>query len=591
LATIQHPASLNALHKYRQACSIYRHTSRAKNAAWYQSALDLNLQLHIRPDGPSVFTAYFDRKTSQWSPGPTLNEEILHDAALFEPIMDGIIKYARSVSASSLGIILHVADEFATTELKAELDNPAALPELRNLAINDPASIVEDSSILADQASWRVIPYFAAGSSVIGTTITLTRQFAPLFENIRKAAETANFPVVTHALSSPLVSIIGLPKMLTPNSGKPFVVILQYSWFTALAFFNEHADLKLIRTLQHRGIRRATNFHNALSTTSASLEFLDPDLFILPLGQEIDRTLETNLRANFGNCKVEVLQAPKADGVPEYCPDLVIAATPSANDPARDLTSHTFTVLREETWALQDFLPPARETVEIYPRKSEMNILRLVRLARVAMVIIALGGLGYFGYGAFKLTQNSIWQFDPNQANTLKTRLDILNKERQTGEHWNNLLDDRSKTWVTMESIARMFSDKSGVLIKGCSYSAKPDSAAGQTKAGFVKTWKINGYARDEALEYLNTLNTRDGINAHFNEIAKITGNKAYSTAIGNRNISVNVRTQENNAFKPNNFEEPNVSDENSYPFSFELTFTQRFEATDPMAIYVPKAP
>ncbi len=32
-------------------------------------------------------------------------------------------------------------------------------------------------------------------------------------------------------------------------------------------------------------------------------------------------------------------------------------------------------------------------------------------------------------------------------------------------------------------------------------------------------------------------------------------------------------------------------SDESTYPFTFDLTITQRFEATDPLALAVPKAP
>ena len=72
--------------------------------------------------------------------------------------------------------------------------------------------------------------------------------------------------------------------LLEKQPEKPFVSILQYPWFTVLAFFNEHADLKLIRTLQHRGMRQASNFRNALFTTSASLEFMDPDLFHHPSG-------------------------------------------------------------------------------------------------------------------------------------------------------------------------------------------------------------------------------------------------------------------------------------------------------------------
>ena len=490
---------------------------------------------------------------------------------------------------ASLGAILHIADEFATTELKPELDNPAALPELRDAAISDPASILEDSSILADQASWRVLPYTAAGSEVIGTTVTLTRQYAGLTAALRHAGEKANFPVITHALSAPLVAVMGLAQFLAPTPGKPFVAILQYPWFTALAFFNEHADLRLIRTLQHRGVRRATNFRNALTTTNASLEFVDPDLFLLPLGQEVDTTLEANLRVSFAACRVEIVTPPPTEGLPDWCPEPAISALPATAE--LPLASHTFSILRDEKWALQDFLPTPREIVEIYPSRSEMRLLRMLRLARVAVVAITILGLAYLVFGMLDLIRRPEWSFDPSQATATKSRLAKLTVERQKVDHWNNLLEDRSKAWTAMESLARMFPQNGGMLVKTYSHASKPESTPGKAKVGFVKEWRITGFARDEALEYLNTLNTRDGINAHFSEISRVTGNAAYSPNSGNRSIAVNVRTQENSSFKPTPPEETTLADESTYPFTFDLTITQRFEATDPIALNVPKAP
>ena len=217
LATFQHPASLNVLQQFGQACSILRNTTRASNPAWYQDALELNFQLHIRPDGAQISTFYFDRKKDQWSNGPTLNDEILHDPAKLESVIAEILRNSRSIGATSLGVILHVADEFATTELKPELDNPASLPDLRDAAVADPGSILEDSSILADQASWRVIPYPATGSEVIGTTITISRQYASFLSTLRQTGEQANFPIITSALSAPLVAVMGLAQTLAPE--------------------------------------------------------------------------------------------------------------------------------------------------------------------------------------------------------------------------------------------------------------------------------------------------------------------------------------------------------------------------------------
>ena len=187
------------------------------------------------------------------------------------------------------------------------------------------------------------------------------------------------------------------------------------------------------------------------------------------------------------------------------------------------------------------------------------------------------------------IMQRTEWAFDQTQSAATKTRLATLTSERQQADHWHNLLEDRSKAWVAMEAFARLFPASKGVLVRNYSHTVKPDTALGQARSGFIREWKITGYARDEAVEYLNNLNTRDGIAAHFSEVAAATGNASYSPAMGNRSIAVNVRTQENNTFKPVPPEESLISDETSYPLTFDLTITQRFESTDPLAVNVSK--
>ncbi len=590
MATFQHPASLNALKQFGQACAILRTTSRATNPAWFQSALDLNFQFHLRVDGASITTFYHDCKKAQWTNGPTLTDEVLHDTGRLEAVVAEVLRQARANGATSLGAILHIADEFSTTELKPELDNPASLPDLRDTATSNPGAILADASIQVDQSSWRVIPYPAAGSEVIGSTITVSKQYAPLIATLREAGEKENFPVVTHALSAPLVAIMGLNRVLEPTPGKPFVAILQYPWFTALAFFNEYADLRLIRTLQHRGLRRPTNFRNALATTNASLEFIDPDLFLLPLGAQVDTTLDSDLRITFTTCRVEVVSQIPVDGIPSWCPEPAISSVPAvAGSPT--ISSHTFSILADDKWALQNFLPTPKEVHEIFPSRSEMQMLRVFQLARVAVFAIAALCIVYFGFGVVDLVRRPEWAFDPSQAEQTKGRLGKLGIERKKAEHWNNLLEDRSKAWTCMESLSRMCPENGGMLVKSYTYSAKPENTPGAAAVGFNKEWRITGFARDEALDYLNTLNTREGISAHFSEIARLTGNNSFNPNMGNRNLVVNVRTQENGTFRPVPPEAANTADESTYPFTFDLVITQRFEATDPLALTVAKAP
>lgn len=567
-----------------------RSTSRASNSAWYQDSLDLNFQLHIRTGGDTVTTFYHDRKQSKWSAGPTLSDEILRDPAKVEAFVLESVRFARSNGATSLGVILHIADEFATTEIKPELDNPASLHELRETVAQDPGAILEDTSIVADQGTWRVIPYPAAGSAAIATTIALSKQYAPLLLQMTEIGEAGNFPIITHALAAPLVAIMGLSQTLKATPGKPFVAILQYAWFTTLAFFNEHGDLRLIRTLQHRGLRRPTNFRNALSTTNASLEFIDPDLFLVPLGSNVDPTLDADLKITFTNSRVEMIQQKAIEGIPNWCPEPAIAAEPAPTTPQEN-TSHTFTVLREDKWSLQNFLPTPKEVVEIFPARNEMRLLKIARLARVAVVGLAILCISYFVFGMFEIVRQPEWAFDPSQAEVAKGRLAKLTLEKSKSAHWDNLLDDRSKAWSNMEFLSRLFPNNSGMLVKTYSHSSKPNNTPGAAKVGLIKEWKMTGCARDEALDYLNTLNTREGISAHFTDVARITGNSSFDPSIGNRNIVVNVRTQENNSYKANPAEEISDADESTYPFTFDLTITQRFEAEDPLAITTAKAP
>jgi hypothetical protein len=154
---------------------------------------------------------------------------------------------------------------------------------------------------------------------------------APIHALDRRAApgrRTANFPIVTHALSAPLVAIMGLSPTLQPSEGKGF---------RRRSFSTHGSRARLLqRTCRpapcpHTAAPRrppATNFRNALATTSASLEFVDPDLFLLPLGQDVDTTLEASLRVSFASSRVEVVRLPSVDGLPDWSPEPVIAATP-----------------------------------------------------------------------------------------------------------------------------------------------------------------------------------------------------------------------------------------------------------------------
>jgi hypothetical protein len=594
LVAYQHPAGLNPLQRFRQAGSVLRGTSRADNSAWYRSALELDFQLHLRADGNRVDSRLFDRRTGNWTPGPQLSEAHATDLTLIPAFAAEVIRVAQAAKADSIGVVLHLADEFATSELKPELDNPGALTELRTTIESDPKSILDDSSVSASESSWRLIPYPAAGSEAIATTVCLSRSWGAFLDELRKTGEEKNFPVVTRAVSAPLVCLLALPELKRDEVVRPLIAVLPYARFTLLAFFNEHGDLRLLRTLQHRGQRRPTNLRHAASTTAAALELADPEVYLLSTGDIADPQMAADLQLVFPAASIREIDwsgtpyvSTSAGTGPE--PQISTCLTTPPETPLA--ASHTFGVLRSDGWAVQDFLPVAKEVAEVYPTRSEMKLLRAARFARLGFAALAVLALAFFGLQMLDLVRKPEFTFDSESAKSQKQRLTFLASERTRVDHWDNLLEDRSKAWVTMELLTTLFPEKSGFLVKSFNHSVRPESLPGQAKAGFIREWKITGLGREEALEQLAVLNTRDGISAVFKQVADSTGNASFKTDLPSRTLVVNVRTLENSAYRPGPADEAMSLDDSAYPYSFDLTITQRFESSDQLAVILAKAP
>lgn len=595
MVAYQHPAGLNPLQRFRQAGAIFRGTSRAMNTAWYQSALELDLQLHLRVDGNRIDSQLYDRRSGQWSTGPALDEALTTDLKLVPAFAAEVVDRARNAGAASIGVVLHVADEFATSELKPELDNPGALPELRAAIESNPKSILDDSSVSTPDNSWRLVPYPAVGSEAIATTICISRQWAGFLEETRKFGEEKNFPVITRAVSAPLISLLALPYLKTDEVSRPLIAVIPYPRFTLLAFFNDRGDLLLLRTLQHRGQRRPTNLRHAAATTAAALELSDPEVFLLTIGKHGDSQLAADLQLVFPAASLREVdwsgtpfrEVSTGGGFPEPLIAVALAETPET--PLG--SAHTFNVLRSEGWAGQDFMPVATETADVYPTRSEMKLLRSARYARLGFVCLTLLALGWTTLQMFEMIRKPEWGYDPNNAAAQRQRIAYLTNERAKIDHWDNLLEDRSKAWASMELLGGLFPDKSGFLVKTFNHDIRVDNTPGHAKAGFVREWKLTGLAREEALERLAILNTRDGISAIFSEVAQSTGNAAFRTDLPSRSLVVNVRTLENPIYRPGPIEESSLLDDGTYPFSFDLIITQRFESSDVMAVTSTKAP
>jgi len=590
LTTLKHPASLDALKKYRQASALLQKTSRATHLAWYKEALALDFQYHIIVDGVSVQAFLYDRANQSWSAGLPVSEDVFLDSEKTLEVGHSLIKQVRDLKGRELGVVIHVADEFATAEIKPKLNNADAINDLREKIYDDPREVLEDSSSSPDQASWRVMPYLASGSPMVATTIRVSQRLESFVTTLRNLGNEENFPVVTHAVSAPLVAIMGLPLVVNTSTKKPFVAVLQYPWFTAMAFFNEHSDLRLIRSLQHRGQRCPANFWSSLATTIASLEFINPNIYLLPLGDQVDTKVSEDLRRNLPHSHIETASFPEVPPLPVWAPEPALSVADTAEQ-SDETVSQTFGAMRAERWFLQDFLAQSAYDQALFPSYNEIRLLRFFKIIKRVAYSAVLLLILWMALDVYGLTRKPEWEFQKNDAVVVQQKMLKLGAEKARLNHWNILLDDRAKAWSSMEMIARLFPEKSGFMLRNFNLVVRPEIAPKQLKAGFIKEWKITGLVRAESMDKINKINTREGITAKFAEISKLTGDASFDPTPATRSLIVNLKIVENPKFVAMAVENVQASDPSSYAYTFDLTIIQRFEATDKLAIPKVKAP
>lgn len=559
--------------------------------AWYKEALALDFQYHVVVDGVSVQTFFYNRSANSWSGGIAISEDILADTERTIELGNRLIKQVEELKGRHLGVVIHVADEFATAEIKHKLNVPGALGDLRQMIYEDPREALEDSSVSPEQASWRVMPYPAEGSPMIATTIRVSRRLDNFVSTLRNLGNDKNFPIITHAVSAPLVAMMGLQQVVDTKTNRPFVAVLQYPWFTAMAFFNEHADLRLIRSVQHRGQRCPANFGSSLATTNASLEFVDPDIYILPLGDQVEGRIADDLRRYFPNSQIKISHYPEVSPLPSWSPEPNLCVTETTTSVNGESDSQTFGALRKEGWFLQDFLTPSAEEQALFPSRTEIRLLRYLRITQRVVYVAVLALLVSMALEVYGVIRKPEWKFDASEATVVQQKMKTLSAERTRLDHWNVLLEDRAKAWVSMEMAARLFPEKSGTLLKSFNLNVRTEAAPKQTTLGFTKEWKISGSVRTESLDVVNLLNSPEGIAAKFLELSKVTGDASFDPTPTTRSLQVTMKIQENPKFVARPVEDLVDSDPTTYSYNFDLTITQRFEATDKLALPKTKAP
>lgn len=572
-----HPSKLNIFQQYRRTVKFASTTSRLKNKDWYRDALALDVQIHcyIKDDGGASCFLHVVSSDFYEQIG-TLNPSQLTQYSELEKFVNQTLFHEAAKRAKSLGIILYLADEMSIASLGPEHENPGDMNGLRTMMVDSPKKALDDKTVSVESHAWRLFPYAGASEgNEFATAVAVSRKYEDTLRVFREIGEDMNLPIMTEALCAPLCAIASMP-WFSKTDRNGTVAVLNYDKFTLLAFFNSSFDLMLLRYMPHsNGAKVPANIGPAVLATAAAFELEDPAIQLLPLsGQDVDPAIISLQSSMMGSeiMLVDISEIMKKKNLPENTPLEMLVSTQKIDPAICPLAENeTFSSYQDEEWHLQDFLAPSRKELELHPGAKDIKLLKLGRRAKMLAAVALVGVVLYSGFDVWKKMASPAWLHKPN--NSASSTAMLNEKVKQYG-HWNNLLKGRSKGWVSMELVTQMIPNDGSVILKEVDHQVTQKPEKDGKKLGFKKEWNISGLANDAGLKYLAEMNTRQGVQKLFSNVAKTTGNSAYLPSAGKRNITVTLEKKNNSA---------NPGSKMKYAFS--MVITQTFASTDDMAI------
>ncbi|MCB1063123.1 MAG: hypothetical protein KDN20_09405 [Verrucomicrobiae bacterium] len=630
---VKHPNVLNPWQVYRQSKVLLKHTSRASNADWYHEALELDRQWHIWTDGVEVVSSVFDKKSGQWSEGPravlprdtgasvgskkAMDKDAIRGlhATLDSAQLDAIFAHfeesdLRSLHESlaglirgkelggkvkSLGVVLHVADEFAVADLAPEYSMDEDFEAGKQLLQLLPAEALGDSSVDVLAHSWRLLPYWGVEEGERrSVAVQVSRRFQPLFYELNRYSESRNVPVIGCLVAAPLGALRMTPFFLEPSEqrGQGNILVYHYRHFSTLAVLNQGGELLQIRSLQHRpGQDFPAQLGDILVNTAASVGLADPLVTIVGMCDVGEDALVAELSAFFANrapMNIGLVTPKEVEGLTGIVGGRVeMAMGDSAllsqlEEQAVFTGTETFKELGGG-WARQDFYGVTEEEKEIYPSQKDLKLLRFFGYAKVLVIAALVFTIGLTSWDYIRAMGTEYWKMGASQAQTATVTLEKLRGDRKRVDYWENVMARRSEGWLVMEVLLQLFEVNSGIIVTECSYSAEGETSSNKaTDLAFSRSWQIEGYAKTEGGATLAKLSSNNYLKERFEELAADFDADSLMLHTDTRELEVSMQQRQGQMPASDRFP---ASVARHYRNSFDITINQKFTDKDPLAL------
>lgn len=591
MSYLKHPSELNSYQQYRHAVKIAKSSSRMRNPAWYQNALDLDVQIHLYlMDNVSAACYLYVRSSGVFDKIADISSRQLEQREELAKLVDKALKHDASRGAKSLGVVLYLADEFSLAGLGPEYKNPAELQGLREKMRYAPKEVLDDKTISTETHAWRLFPYAgAAAGTEFATAVAVSCKRSHTLKALREIADEKNFPIRTCALSAPLCAI-GLVPWFANGGSDGGVCLFNYHTFTLMAFFGSQGELLVMRSMPHaNGSAMPANIGPAIQATATAFEMERPDISVVSMvGNDVE-ALSAILQQSIPGASANTVNFDDflhENNLPVDSPLECISVTQTIDPEIFPLAGNeTFTALAKEGWHLQDFLAADQHELDMYPDRSDMKILRFGGRVKKLAAVLFLGVLAYGGLNISTKINSDVWAHQPKDD---QAESKLLTGEIARYEHWNNLLMDRSKAWVCLELVARITPTDGSVVLKNVKHDLKLKREVNSSDSGFSKDWVITGYATDHGIEQLEKHCTSDGVRKLFLDVAQCTESAAYLPDVGQRDITVSLAPRSNPMYNKYN-KYNNLNAGSAFERIFTLTISQNITADDEMALVAVK--
>jgi hypothetical protein len=562
--------------------------------------LDQAVRWHLFYDGERVISvvAQGTGAALSWSQGPAMEPAELGKSdrlqALAKELLHGLKLSMRN--QTSLGVVLHLADEIDVGIVQEAFENPELFEQARALVRETPSEVVTDLSPEQEPAiQWRYYPLLSGQRAVV------LRHRIEFFI----ALETLTDLDVKVAVHSAPIEMLALYLKLYAEAieEKPHCFVFFYDRFTVIVPANQGVlDLKV---LPHRQQDVPPAFGDDLFSSLERFGLVDSCVLLLVQCGTQDPTrlfseLDSYARRNHKNADGIEIQIPDKETVwgvfGESTPGLVKSEIIDRPEFLTEYNekfgkefplslgiksdTHRFGILSRETFWPDD----QKSRAQRLPRSLALTMTALLA-ARILGIFLLLGLGAWLALSVISESHGDPLRLLPEMVSNKKAELIQL---RETGQYlslWDKILTPRSQGSSAMDFFLALVPEGHEVVCDRLKYAIRQTDAklaSPDKSSGFLREWSIDGSCTDQGRDHLERLREGSTISGIFSSTAIRLTDPSFGVS-DTRVLKVALREEINPQFGTDN-------KAGILPYQFRLVVTQTFAGSDPMAMpVVPK--